>query len=146
MLGNDIQSYDYVGFGVVFEDLLATPPAKLKAIGASLYQARNNWNRVIEQWKPNDMPLKALYDTTNRLGIGAEVFTFLHPDAVPAIEQFLFRKDISVPVIYYKAVEDLEYDLRFKRAIRTIFVPHSEQASVLGMRATVTPPTSAWVL
>jgi hypothetical protein len=74
------------------------------------------------------------------------VFTFLHPDAVPAIEQFLFRKDISVPVIYYKTVEDLEYDLRFKRAIRTIFVPHKEQASVLGMRATVTPPTSAWVL
>jgi hypothetical protein len=70
MLGNDIQSYDYIGFGVVFEDLLATPPVKLKALGASLYQARNNWNRVIEQWKPNDMPLKALYDTTNRLGIG----------------------------------------------------------------------------
>jgi hypothetical protein len=146
MLGNDIQSYDYIGFGAVFEDLLATPPAGIKSLGKALYQARNNWERVIELWKPNDMPLKAMYDTTNRLGIGAEVFTFLHPDAVPAIEQFLFRKDISVPVIYYKTVEDLEYDLRFKRAIRTIFVPHKEQASVLGIRATVTPPTSAWVL
>jgi hypothetical protein len=146
MQGNDIQSYDYIGYGVIFEDLLASPPDGIKSLGTALYKNRNNWERVIEMWSPNDMPLRALSDSTNRLGIGAEVYTFLHPDASLAIEKWLSRKSISVPVEYYPKIEDLEYDLRFKRSVRTIFVPHKEQASVLGIRATVTSSTSAWVL
>jgi hypothetical protein len=146
MLGNDIQSYDTIGYGVVFEELLASPPDGLKQIGTALFQARNNWERVIQLWKPNDLPLKALYDTTNRLGVGAEVYTFLHPDAVDAIDNWLQRKGMSLPILFYKTIEELEYDLRFKRSLRTIFVPHKDQAMALGIRATVTSPNSAWVL
>jgi len=146
MLGNDIQSYDDVGYGVIFEELIASPPEGIKSIGNALYQARNNWDRVLKLWTPNDLPLKSLYDTTHRLGIGAEVYTFLSEDAVDAIDNWLQRKGMSLPVIYYKTVGDLEYDLRFKRSVRTIFVPHKEQASLLGIRATVSSPTSAWVL
>jgi len=146
MLGNDIQSYDDVGYGVIFEELLASPPEGIKGIGSALYQARNNWDRVLNLWKPNDLPLKSLYDTTNRLGIGAEVYTFLSMDAIDAIDNWLQRKGMSLPVLYYKNVEELEYDLRFKRSVRTIFVPHKEQASVLGIRATVSSPTSAWII
>lgn len=145
MLGNDIQSYDDVGYGVIFEELLASPPDGIKSIGSALYQARNNWERVLKLWEPNDLPLKSLYDTTNRLGIGAEVYTFLSIDAVDAVDNWLQRKGMSLPVLYYKNIEELEYDLRFKRSVRTIFVPHKEQASVLGIRATVSSPTSAWV-
>lgn len=145
MLGNDIQSYEDVGYGVIFEDLLATPPDGVKGIGSALYQARNNWERVLKLWKPNDLPLKSLYDTTHRLGIGAEVYTFLSEDAVDAVDNWLQRKSMSLPVFYYKTVNDLEYDLRFKRSVRTIFVPHQEQASILGIRATVSSPISAWV-
>jgi hypothetical protein len=146
MFGNDIQSYDDVGYGVIFEELLASPPEGIKGIGSALYQARNNWGRVLNLWKPNDLPLKSLYDTTHRLGIGAEVYTFLSMDAVDAVDNWLQRKGMSLPVQYYKNVEELEYDLRFKRSVRTIFVPHKEQASVLGIRATVSSPTSAWTL
>jgi hypothetical protein len=145
MQGNDIQSFDDLGYGVVFEELLASPPDGLKQIGTALFQARNNWTRVLALWEPNDLPLKSLYDTTQRLGIGAEIYTFLHPEAVDAISDWLSRKGMSLPVLFYKSVEELAYDLRFKRSIRTIFVPHKDQASVLGIRATVTPPTSAWV-
>lgn len=145
MFGNDIQSYEDVGYGVVFEELLASPPGGIKGIGSSLYKARNNWNRVLNLWDSNDLPLKSLYDTTHRLGIGAEVYTFLAIDAVEAVDNWLQRKGMSLPVLYYKNVGELEYDLRFKRSVRTIFVPHQEQAFVLGLRATVSSPTSAWV-
>lgn len=145
MLGNDIQSYDDTGYGVVFEDLLASPPDGLKALGSALFQARNNWSRVLTTWTPNDLPLKSLYDTTTRLGIGAEVYTFLHPEAVDAIDAWLQRKGMSLPVLFYTTIDELAYDLRFKRSIRTIFVPHKDQAMTLGIRATVTSPNSAWV-
>lgn len=146
MQGNDIVSYQSVGYGAIFEDLLASPPAGVKSLGALLHKTRNNWDKFINQWTPNDMPLKALYDTTNRLGIGAEIYTFLHQDAAPAIESWLSRKGITSPVMYYESPQLLEYDLRFKRAVRTIFVPHKDQAAILGIRATVSSPTSAWVL
>lgn len=145
MFNNDIQSYDDVGYGVVFEELLASAPDGFKGIGSALYQARNNWERVLRLWNSNDLPLKSLYDTTHRLGIGAEVYTFLSEDAVEAVDNWLQRKGMSLPVYYYKTVNDLEYDLRFKRSVRTIFVPHQEQASILGIRATVSSTTSAWV-
>lgn len=145
MFNNDIQSYDDVGYGVVFEELLASSPDGFKGIGSALYQARNNWERVLRLWNSNDLPLKSLYDTTHRLGIGAEVYTFLSEDAVEAVDNWLQRKGMSLPVYYYKTVNDLEYDLRFKRSVRTVFVPHQEQASILGIRATVSSTTSAWV-
>lgn len=146
MQGNDIISFQSIGYGVIFEDLLASPPEGIKSLGALLHKTRNNWDKFINHWKPNDLPLKALYDTTNRLGVGAEVYTFLHADAAPAIESWLARKGITSPVIHYESPQLLEYDLRFKRAVRTIFVPHKDQAEILGIRATVTPSTSAWVL
>ena len=146
MQDNDIISFQSIGYGAIFEDLLASPPEGIKSLGALLHKARNNWDKFINQWKPHDLPLKALYDTTNRLGVGAEIYTFLHPDAAPAIESWLARKGITSPVIYYESPQLLEYDLRFKRAVRTIFVPHKDQAAILGIRATVTPSTSAWVL
>jgi hypothetical protein len=145
MFNNDIQSYDDVGYGVVFEELLASSPDGFKGIGSALYQARNNWERVLRLWNSNDLPLKSLYDTTHRLGIGAEVYTFLSEDAVDAVDNWLQRKGMSLPVYYYKTVNDLEYDLRFKRSVRTVFVPHQEQASILGIRATVSSTTSDWV-
>lgn len=143
MQGNDIMSYDTRGFGLIFEDLLASPPQGLKGL---LTKTSSDWNKTIQRWKPHDLPLKALADHTNRLGIGAEVYTFLSPEAAEVIDAWLTRKGISVPVIYYLNVQELAYDLRFKRSIRVIYVPHEEQARVIGLRATVVSSESAWVL
>lgn len=139
----DIQSYDSRGFGVVFEGLLASQPTGFRAL---LSKRTNDWNRIIYTWKGNDLPLKALSDHTNRLGIGAEVYTFLDPEAASAIDSWLTRKGISVPVMYYESVNELSYDLRFKRSIRVIYVPQDEQAKTIGVRATVVSPESAWVI
>jgi hypothetical protein len=139
----DIQSYDSRGFGVVFEGLLASEPSGLRG----LISARSkDWDKIIRSWSPNDLPLKALADHTNRLGIGAEVYTFLDPAAPEAIDKWLVRKGISVPVHYYETVNELSYDLRFKRSIRVIYVPQHEQAKIIGVRATVTSTETAWVI
>ena len=143
MQGNDILSYDTRGFGLIFEDLLASPPQGIKGVWA---KRSSDWEKNIRLWTPHDLPLKALADHTNRLGIGAEVYTFLAPEAAEEIDTWLTRKGISVPVLYYVNVEELSYDLRFKRSIRVIYVPHEEQARVIGIRATVVSTESAWVL
>lgn len=144
MQGNDITEYASTGQGLVFEGLLASPPEGLNAGLETIRRRRNNWDRALQMWKPNELPLKALSDCVNRLGIGTDVYTFLHPDAADAIENWLIRKGISTPVYYYETPQLLEYDLRFQRAVRTIFVSDEEVAKVLGIRATVTSPERAW--
>jgi hypothetical protein len=88
--------------------------------------------------------LKALVDYSDRLGIDTEVYTFLGQDAVDAIDRWLGRKGISLPVYSYNSVEELSYDLRFKRSVRTIYVPEQEQAAIIGLRATVADSKKAW--
>lgn len=146
MQGNDISAFAPTGQGVVFDGLLASPPEGPRSILEKIHRNNKNWEAVIRQWTPNEMPLKALSDTVNRLGVGADIYTFIHEDAAPVIEAWLARKGISVPVYYYESPQLLEYDLRFNRAIRFIYTSDEEVAQVLGVRATVTAPDRAWTL
>lgn len=141
MLGNNIAEFSDVGQGVIFEGLLASPPPK------RLFQFNNNdWHKEIPKWKAHELPLKALIDTSDRLGIGTEIYTLLDADAVEPIETWLLRKGVSLPVYYYPSIEELAYDLRFKRSMRTIYVPDQEQAFIIGMRATVVDNKKAWTV
>ncbi len=141
MQGNDISLGIDAGQGVIFEGLLAVPPDKKY----SIFKRNNEMSeKYIRDWRPNELALKALIDTSDRLGVSTEVYTFL-PFA-EEIESWLFRKGVSLPVYHYKNIEELAYDLRFKRSIRRIIVPTEEQASIIGMRATVVDPQKAWTM
>ena len=141
MQGNDIGTFGDTGQGVVFENLLASPPAR-----KFFERTISDWDKELSKWKPHELPLKALIDTSDRLGVNTEIYTFLGFDAVDAIENWLLRKGISLPVFSYANVEDLAYDLRFKRSVRNIYVPDQEQAAVIGIRATVVDTKKAWTI
>lgn len=141
MLGNDISNYNTVGQGVIFENLLASPPKVRR-----FFKFNGDWDKEIKRWVPHELPLKALIDTSDRLGVDTEVYTLLPSEAVEPIESWLIRKGISLPVFAYETIQDLEYDLRFKRSIRTVFVSDPEHAKVLGIRATVVDNQKAWTL
>jgi hypothetical protein len=141
MQGNDIGTFGDIGQGVIFEGLLASPPVR-----KFFERSSNDWDKELRKWKAHELPLKALIDTSDRLGVNTEVYTFLGSDAVDAIEDFLLRKSISLPVFSYNDIEDLAYDLRFKRSVRTIYVPDQEQAAIIGLRATVVDNKKAWTI
>lgn len=141
MQGNDISSFNDIGQGVIFEGLLASPPKTRR-----LFKFNGDWDKELRRWTAHDLPLKALIDTSDRLGVDTEVYTMLSSEALEAVESWLIRKGISLPVYAYDSVEDLAYDLRFKRSVRTIFVPEPEQAAIIGIRATVVDNKKAWTL
>lgn len=139
--GNDISLGVDAGQGVIFEGLLAMPPDKKFNV---FKRTSEMGEKEIRNWKPNDLPLKALIDTSDRLGVSTEIYTFLpYPEE---IESWFFRKGVSLPVFAYSNIEELAYDLRFKHSIRRILVPTQEQAAIIGIRATVVDPQKAWML
>lgn len=144
MQGNDISSYAPLAQALVFENLLASPPTGAKLLLEKVQRGRNNWDGVFRLWEAHTLPLKALSDSINRLGLGTDVYTFLHEDAADAIDRWLTRKGISTPVYYYPTPELLEYDLRFQRAIKSIYTADEETAKILGIRATVVSSDKAW--
>lgn len=141
MQGNDIANFNVIGQGVVFEGLLASPPPQ-----RFFQRSSNDWDKELRKWKAHELPLKALIDTSDRLGVDTEVYTFLGYDAVEAVDAWLVRKGVSLPVYSYANVEELAYDLRFKHSVRTIYVPEQEQAAVIGIRATVVDNKKAWTI
>ena len=141
MQGNDIANFNVIGQGVIFEGLLASPSER------RVFQKYNkDWNKELRRWRAHDLPLKALIDTSDRLGIDTEIYTFLGEDAVEPIESWLVRKGISLPVYSYTDIKELAYDLRFKRSVRTLYVPEQEQAAIVGIRAQVVDSEKAWVI
>ena len=141
MQGNDIANFNVIGQGVIFEGLLASPSER------RVFQRYNkDWNKELRRWRAHDLPLKALIDTSDRLGIDTEIYTFLGEEAVEPIESWLVRKGISLPVYSYANIQELAYDLRFKRSVRTLYVPEQEQAAIVGIRAQVVDSEKAWVI
>lgn len=146
MEGNDISVHDRIGQASMFEGVLATPPAGSKKLKAKFYEGRNDWDSVIRLWTPNDMPIRSLVDCVNRLGLGTEVITFLHPDAVEPIYNWLSRKGVSTSVLYYEDIEQYNEDFKYNRGLRVFYTTDVEDAQLIGMRATVVNPNTAWRL
>jgi hypothetical protein len=144
MWGNDIQEYAPISQALVFEGLLATPPTGASKALELLRRRKNDWDGVLRTWTVNELPLKALSDSINRLGLGTDIYTFLDPEAPDAIDKWLMRKGVSTPVYFYESPEMLEYDLRFQRAVRVVYTSDEEVAKVLGFRAQVVSPDRAW--
>ena len=145
MQGNDIAWFSPLAQGVVFDGLLASPPTnRVQSVIARSLKSRGDWEKYINKWEPHEMPLKALSDGVNRLGLGTDIYTFLSQDAVDPIERWLFRKGVSCAVYFYEDARFLEYDLRFNRAVRIIYTSSEEVAQILGPRATVVPNDRAW--
>ena len=146
MEGNDISVHDRIGQASMFEGVLATAPAGSKKLKAKFYEGRNDWDSVIRLWTPNDMPIRSLVDCVNRLGLGTEIITFLHPDAVEPIYNWLSRKGVSTSVLYYEDIEQYNEDFKYNRGLRVFYTTNVEDAHLIGMRATVVNPNTAWRL
>ena len=100
---NDIQADAPIKQACLFEGVLAAPPVKtLQKLRAAKAVRQHEWHRYIGMWTPYEMPLKSLVDSVNRRGIGVEVYTCLHEGVVDAIDRWLARKGVSVPVYQFE--------------------------------------------
>lgn len=141
----DIAEYSILGQSCIWEGVLATPPEGITAkTKYKFYERANNWETAIPMWKPNDLAVRSLADCVNRLGIGTDVITFLHPDAVDPIYEWLLRKGVRTTVLWYDSPKDYEIDLRYNRGIQTVYVSTDEEAFTIGFRAHVVKPNTAW--
>ncbi len=141
----DIADFAVVGQSCIFEGLLAHPPhSRVDRLKEQYLVRKDDWAGVIGLWKPNELPLKSLIDSVKRLGIATDVITFLSPDAVEPIYQWLIRKGVSTSVYYYESAEAYADDLKYDWSIRNVFCADQETAFTIGMRATVVSNETTW--
>jgi hypothetical protein len=142
----DIGDYTRPGQACVFEGLIASPPEKKKFSLSKhdTYQRQGKWEQALALWVPNELALKSLINHVRRLGITTDVITFLSPDAVDPIYNWLLRKGVSTGVYYYTSAQAYADDLKYDYSIRNVYVPSSEIGAIIGMRATTVAPTTIW--
>ncbi len=144
---NDIQANAPIKQACLFEGVLAAPPATtLQKMRAGKAIRQHEWHRYLGMWTPYEMPLKSLADSVNRRGIGVEVYTCLYSGVEQAIDSWLARKGVSVPVFYFEDITEIRDDLKYHHPSMRIHVATEEQAQVLGLRARVASPHKEWVL
>lgn len=142
MEGNDIFPVSTLSQATIFEGVIASPPPT--SAKYLLAKTRGDWESMIPMWRPNDLPLRSLSDCVNRLEIGTDVITFLSPESVEPIYNWLVRKGISTPVIWYPSATDYYNDVRYNMGLKVVYVANDEDAAILGMRARVVSPATAW--
>lgn len=142
MEGNDISFDSPISQATIFEGVIASPPGSSPKY--LLSKARSDWNSTIRLWKPNDKPLRSLVDCVNRLGIGTDVITFLHPEAEEPIYQWLVRKGVSTTVLWYPSVHEYKEDVQYNMGLKVVYVAEQEDAKILGMKARVVGPNTVW--
>lgn len=141
----DISDYTITSQACVWEGVLANPPAGFSSkTRHKLYERSNNWVAAIPMWKPNDLAVKSLVDCVSRLRIATDVITFLPPEAIDPIYNWLLRKGITTPVFHYDSAEEYAQDLRYNRGIKTVYVGNDSDAMTIGLRAHVVQPNTAW--
>jgi hypothetical protein len=145
--GNDIQTFAPIQQACLFEGVLASPPSKtVTKMRASKALRQHEWNRYIGMWLPHEMPLKSLVDSVRRRGVGVEVYTCLPSGTEEAIDKWLFRKGVSVPVYRFDDITEIAAEMKYHSPSMRVHVATDEQAQVLGLRARVASPHSEWVL
>ena len=144
---NDIQANAPIKQACLFEGVLAAPPAgNIKKMRAAKAIRQHEWHRYIGMWTPYEMPLKSLVDSVNRRGVGVEVYTCLTSGVEGAIDSWLARKGVSVPVYQFENIYEIHAEMKFHSPSMRIHVATEEQAQLLGLRARVASPHKEWVL
>lgn len=141
---NDLAPYSMKSQATMFEGVLASEPEGIAKIKAAYYLRNEKWDQYLRMWEPNTLPIKSLSDAVNRLGIGTEVYTLLPPQVADAIDRWLIKKGISTNVVAYQDIKELAYDLSINRGITQIYVADQEHYKLIGLRATVVSPKTAW--
>ena len=144
---NDIQTNAPIKQACLFEGVLAAPPVKsIQKMRAAKAIRQHEWHRYIGMWLPYEMPLKSLVDSVNRRGGGVEVYTCLTSGGEDAIDRWLARKGVSVPVYQFESIYEIHAEMKFHSPSMRIHVATEEQAQLLGLRARVASPHKEWVL
>ncbi len=144
---NDIQSDAPIKQACLFEGVLAGPPSKnIQKMRAATAKDEHEWHRYIGMWRPHELPIKSLVDSVNRRGVGVEVYTCLASGVEDAIDRWLARKGVSVPVYQFENIYELQAEMKFHSPAMKIHVATEEQAQLMGLRARVASPHKEWVL
>jgi hypothetical protein len=145
--GNNIHPEAPIKQACLFEGVLAAPPTKVvQKMRAATAARQHEWNRYIGMWQPHELPIKSLIDSVLRRGVGVEVYTMLPAGADDAIDRWLFRKGVSVPVYLFADINEIREEMKYHSPSMRVHVATEEQARILGIRARVASPSREWVL
>jgi hypothetical protein len=139
----DIAVFERPTRACIFEGLLASPPSTSKKL-LNVFNSKDPGVKGLKSWTANELPLKSLVDSFNRLGIPTFVFSLLGDDMEEPIYNWLVRRNAAVPVFCYNTIEEVQEELKYNRNLHVIYVTEQDHAAVLGMRAKVVLPTAPW--
>lgn len=143
MENGDIAVFEKPVRACIFEGLIASPPKTSKKL-LNIFSKKDHDTKPLHGWEANELPLKSLIDSVNRLNAGTFLFSLLGSDMEEPIYKWLVRKGVALPVYCYDRLEDFREDIKYNRALHTIYVVEQEHAAVLGLRAKVVLPTTTW--
>ncbi len=136
MQGNDLGNEVVPRILLVWEGLVAVPPIKF-SLKSRVFRGLGNETHLVDQYQPNDLVCRKIWDITWRHDIRIEVVTWLGESYVDSITEWIANEDLPIPKVSHYDPQLLSRKISFMPQIAAIYDPDPSHQFLFGSRGRV---------
>lgn len=140
MRGNDLSNEVVPRFVLVFEHLIGLVPNNLARVGYESYIRTRRWKRAVNTLVVNEPLARHMWHVTWHLHHTLDVVTYLDPNAVEPVTEWLNRADLPVHRAWYSDPYKLGRKIATMPDVAAIFDPDPGHQLVFGKRGRLISP------
>lgn len=133
-------------FVLVFEHLVGVVPGSLSMAAYLSWVRTKRWKRAVNEFEVNDALAKQMWHVTWHLHHQLEVVTFLHPDAVEPISNWIDVQDLPVHRVWYSDPNKLARKIATMPDLAAIFDPDPKHVLTFGRKGRIINPAQPDIL
>jgi hypothetical protein len=144
--GGDLSNELVPRLVLVFEHLVGVVPNSLEQVKFSTFVRTRRWRRAVNVLVVNDLLAKQMWHVTWHLHHQLEVVTFLHPDAVEPIADWIDREDLPVHRVWNTEPNKLARKVATMPDLAAIFDPDPAHVLTFGRTGRIINPAQPDIL
>jgi hypothetical protein len=144
--GGDLSNELVPRLVLVFEHLVGVVPNSLEQVKFSGFVRTRRWKRAVNVLVVNDLLAKQMWHVTWHLHHQLEVVTFLHPDAVEPIADWVDREDLPVHRVWNTEPNKLARKIATMPDLAAIFDPDPAHQLTYGRKGRIINPAQPDIL
>ena len=146
MQGGDLSNELVPRVALVFENLVGVLPNSLSRVGYESFVRTKRWKRAVNLLVVNEILARQMWHVTWHLHHQLEVVTYLHPDAVEPIQNWIDIQYLPVHRVWYAEPNKLARQIAVMPDLAAIFDPDPQHHLRFGRKGRIINPAQPDIL
>jgi hypothetical protein len=140
--GNDLSNELVPRFVLVFEHLVGVLPTATRSAQFNAYRTIRSWKRAVSMFQVNEMLARHMWHVSWHMHHQLEVVTYLHPDAVEYVTEWIDIAGLPVHRVWYAEPFKLARQIATMPDLAAIFDPDPAHQLTFGRKGRILDPAN----